>query len=225
VNAGARNINLAWRTRNTVGRLDIAYARVAAILLPVHEEGRVSRPMERYGGGSIVIYDYDPTWPMQFAEERDRLLKAVGPVLVTIEHVGSTAVPGLAAKPIIDLLLGVRSLPEARRTLPGPLTDLGYRRMVEAEAWLPGELLFRRGMPGPWTHHVHVVEPQTERWEEYVAIRDYLRRHEDVAAAYGELKRALALVFDDDIAGFREGKRPFMQAVMVKARLEQDASP
>lgn len=181
--------------------------------------------MERYGGGSIVIYDYDSTWPMQFAEERDRLLMAIGPSLVTIEHVGSTAVPGLAAKPIIDLLLGVRSLPEARRTLPGPLTDLGYRQMVEAEAWLPGELLFRRGMPGPWTHHVHVVEPQTERWKEYVAIRDYLRRHEDVAAAYGELKKALAVVFDDDIAGFREGKRPFVQAVMIKARLEQDASP
>jgi GrpB-like predicted nucleotidyltransferase (UPF0157 family) len=168
----------------------------------------VSRPRERYGGGSIVICDYDPSWPMQFEEERDRLLKAVGPALITIEHVGSTAVPGLAAKPIIDILLGVASLPEARRTLPGPLTDLGYRQLVEAEAWLPGELLFRRGMPGPWTHHVHVVEPS---------------RHEDVAAAYGELKKALAVVFGDDIAGFREGKRPFMRAVMVKARLEQDA--
>jgi GrpB-like predicted nucleotidyltransferase (UPF0157 family) len=181
--------------------------------------------MERYGGGRIVIYDYDPTWPMKFAEERDQLLQAVGSALVTIEHVGSTAVPGLAAKPIIDLLLGVRSLPEARRTLPGPLTNLGYRQMVEYEAWLPGELLFRRGMPGPWTHHVHVVEPQAERWEEHIAIRDYLRRHGDVAAAYGELKKALAVVFDDDIARFREGKRPFLEAVMVKARLEQDPSP
>ena len=162
--------------------------------------------MERYGGGSIVIYDYDPDWPMQFAQERDRLLKAVGPSLVTIEHVGSTAVPGLAAKPIIDLLLGVRSLPEARRTLPGPLTDLGYRQMVEAEAWLPGELLFRRGMPGPWTHHVHVVEPQSQRWEEYVAIRDYLRRHDDVAAAYGELKKGIGSCFRRRHRGLQRGE-------------------
>jgi GrpB-like predicted nucleotidyltransferase (UPF0157 family) len=207
------------------GRLAIAYARVAAIADTDREERRVSCPRERYGAGRIVIYEYDPTWPVKFAEERDRLLNAVGSALVTIEHIGSTAVPGLAAKPIIDLLLGVRSLPEARRTLPGPLTDLGYRQMIEYETWLPGELLFRRGMPGPWTHHVHVVEPQTERWEECVAIRDYLRRHEDVSAAYGQLKKALAVVFDDDIAGFREGKRPFLEAVIAKARLEQDTSP
>jgi GrpB-like predicted nucleotidyltransferase (UPF0157 family) len=185
----------------------------------------MSRPLERYGGGRIVIYDYDPTWPARFAEARDELLQVMGTAPVTIEHVGSTAVPGLAAKPIIDLLLSVRSLPEARRILPGPLTTLGYRQMVEYEEWLPGELLFRRGLPGPWTHHVHVVEPQTERWEEHIAVRDYLRRHEDVAAAYGELKKALAVVFDDDIAGFREGKRPFLEAVVVKARLEREQSP
>jgi GrpB-like predicted nucleotidyltransferase (UPF0157 family) len=203
----------------------MGHVRAATIRHAVREDRGVSCPTERYGGGKIVIYDYDPSWPMKFAEERDRLLNAVGSELVTIEHVGSTAVPGLAAKPIIDLLLGVRSLPESRRTLPGPLIDLGYRHMVEYEAWLPGELLFRRGMPGPWTHHVHVVEPQTERWEECVAIRDYLRRHEDVSAAYGQLKKALAVVFDDDIAGFREGKRPFLEAVMTRARLEQDTSP
>jgi GrpB-like predicted nucleotidyltransferase (UPF0157 family) len=206
--------------------LAVAYVRVASTRHVGREKRGVSRPRERYGGGRIVIYEYDPTWPVKFAEERDRLLsaKAVGSALVRIEHIGSTAVPGLAAKPIIDLLLGVRSLPEARRTLPGPLTDLGYRQMVEYETWLPGELLFRRGMPGPWTHHVHVVEPQTARWEEYVAVRDYLRRHEDVATAYGEFKKALAVVFDDDIAGFREAKRPFMQAVVAKARLERNTS-
>ena len=180
----------------------------------------VSRRVERYGGGKIVIYDYDPTWPMKFVEERQRLLKCAGPAVVAIEHIGSTAVPGLAAKPIIDLLLGVRSLSEARLTLPDPLTGLGYRQMIEYEEWLPGELLFRRGMPGPWTHHAHVVELRTERWDEYVEIRDYLRRHEDIAAAYGQLKKALALVFEDDIVGFRGAKRPFVQAMMTKARLE-----
>jgi GrpB-like predicted nucleotidyltransferase (UPF0157 family) len=184
----------------------------------------VSGQRERYGGGKIVICDYDPSWPLKFAEERDRLLESAGPTIGSIEHIGSTAVPGLAAKPIIDLLLGVRSLAEARRTLPVPLGDLGYRQMVEYETWLPEELLFRRGMPGPWTHHVHVVEPESDRWYEYVAIRDYLRRHEHVAAAYGELKKALAVVFEEDIAGFREAKRPFLRAVMAQAHPEQDGS-
>jgi GrpB-like predicted nucleotidyltransferase (UPF0157 family) len=83
-------------------------------------------------------------------------------------------------------------------------------------------------MPGPWTHHVHVVEEGSDRWEEYVGLRDYLRRHSDylrrhsdVAAAYGELKRALAVLFGDDIAGFREGKRPFLREVLARARLER----
>jgi GrpB-like predicted nucleotidyltransferase (UPF0157 family) len=148
--------------------------------------------------------------------------------VVTIEHIGRTAVPGLAAKPIIDMLLAVESLEQARLAFPDLLVELGYRQMVEYEAWLPGEMLFRSGMPGPWTHHVHVVEEGSDRWEEYVGLRDYLRRHSDylrrhsdVAAAYGELKRALAVLFGDDIAGFREGKRPFLREVLARARLER----
>jgi GrpB-like predicted nucleotidyltransferase (UPF0157 family) len=175
---------------------------------------------EKYGGGTIVICDYDPGWPAQFEQERDRLRVAVGSAAVAIEHIGSTAVPGLAAKPIIDLLLAVRSLEQARPTLPDRLVGLGYRQMVEYEQWLPGEMLFRRGVRGPWTHHVHVVEECSDQWQEYIEIRDYLRRHDDVATAYGELKRALALLFGDDIAGFRDAKRPFLREVRARARAE-----
>jgi GrpB-like predicted nucleotidyltransferase (UPF0157 family) len=141
--------------------------------------------------------------------------------VVTVEHVGSTAVPGLAAKPIIDLLVGVRSLPEARGCCVRPLEALRYRYMAEYESWLPNEMLFRKGIPGPWTHHVHLMEPSCPRWEEFTLIRDYLRRHEEVAGAYADLKRALALVFEDDIAGYRNAKAPFIQAVMARARAER----
>jgi GrpB-like predicted nucleotidyltransferase (UPF0157 family) len=177
--------------------------------------------VERYGGGPIVVHDYDPAWPAMFDEERTRLLGALGPMVLTIEHVGSTAVPGLAAKPIIDLLVGVRSLTEARTCGIEPLEALGYRYLPEYETWLPTELFFRKGMPGPWTHHVHVMEPTSPRWEEFVLFRDYLLRHPDVAGAYADLKKALAVVFGEDIAGFRNAKRPFVQAVMEKARAEQ----
>jgi len=177
--------------------------------------------VERYGGGRVVVCDYDPAWPALFEQERTRLQHVLGSMVLTIEHVGSTAVPGLAAKPIIDLLVGVRSLTEARSCCTEPLQALGYAYLAEYESWLPGEMLFRKGAPGPWTHHVHVMEPSGARWEELILIRDYFRRHREIASAYASLKRALALVFEEDIAGYRNAKRPFLQAVLAKARAER----
>jgi GrpB-like predicted nucleotidyltransferase (UPF0157 family) len=135
--------------------------------------------MERYGGGAILIQDYDPRWPAMFADEWAHIAVALGSVLVTVEHVGSTAVPGLAAKPIIDLLVGVRSLTQARSTCVAPLQQLGYVYLPEYESWLPEELFFRQGPPGPWTHHVHLMEPTAVRWGEQLLFRDYLRAHPD----------------------------------------------
>ena len=177
--------------------------------------------MERYGGGSIVVCDYDPTWVALFERERRQLSNVLGWRTTAIEHVGSTSVPGLAAKPIIDLLVGVKSLPEARCCFLEPLAALGYAYVPEYEAWLPEELFFRKGIGGPWTHHVHMMEPSNPRWEGLVLFRDYLRSHPEIAVAYGNLKKALALVFNEDIAGFRNAKSPFVQAVMVQARAEK----
>ena len=182
-------------------------------------EGPITE-LERYGGGRIKICDYDPTWPAEFEQERARLHSVLASIVTTIEHVGSTAVPGLAAKPIIDMLVGVHSLSEARVHSIEALAALGYAYMADYESWLPGEMLFRKGPPGPWTHHAHVMERSSPRWEELMSVRDYLRAHHDVATAYGELKKALAVVFQDDIAGFRDAKRPFLQAVMARARTD-----
>jgi GrpB-like predicted nucleotidyltransferase (UPF0157 family) len=174
--------------------------------------------MERYGGGSIMVCEYDPTWVALFEQERTQLSRVLGARMTAIEHVGSTSVPGLAAKPIIDLLVGVKSLPEARSCCLEPLGALGYAYIPEYESWLPEELFFRKGIRGPWTHHVHMMEPSNPRWEGFVVFRDYLRSHPEIAAAYGNLKKALALVLNEDIAAFRNAKSPFVQAVMVQAR-------
>ena len=178
--------------------------------------------MERYGGGAILIQDYDPRWPGMFADERARIAVALGSALVTAKHVGSTAVLGLAAKPIIDLLVGVRSLAQARSTCVAPLQRLGYVYLPEYESWLPEELFFRQGPPGPWTHHVHLMEPTAVPWGMQLLFRDYLRAHPEVAQEYGQLKRALAVVVGDDVVSFRAGKRPFIQAVLAKARAEHE---
>ena len=174
--------------------------------------------MERYGGGSIVVVAYDPAWPAMFEQEGARLGGALGPLVVGIEHVGSTAIPGLAAKPIIDLMIGVQSLIEARSLAVEPLHALGYAYIPDYESWLPGELFFRKGMPGPWTHHVHMMEPSNPQWERRLLFRDYLRGHPEAADAYAGLKRKLAAEFGDDIAAYRTAKNAFVQEAIAKAR-------
>jgi GrpB-like predicted nucleotidyltransferase (UPF0157 family) len=171
--------------------------------------------MERRGGGSIVVSDYDPAWSVTFEQERTSLHTALGPLVLTVEHIGSTAVPGLAAKPIIDLQLSVRSLAEARSSCVEPLQALGYAYMPEYEARLPGELFFRKGQP--WTHHLHVLQGDHPRWRRRVLFRDYLRNHPEVARAYAKLKRDLAAAFDDDMFGYMNAKTAFVAATLAEA--------
>lgn len=96
--------------------------------------------MERYGGGPIVIRDHDPAWAAMFEDEERRLRGVLGPMVVGVEHMGSTAVPGLPAKPIIDLLVGVRSLTETRSSCVEPLAAIGYAYLPEYESFLPDEI-------------------------------------------------------------------------------------
>nr|WP_281352918.1 GrpB family protein [Mesorhizobium camelthorni] len=172
--------------------------------------------VERYGGGVISVSDYDPAWPAMFKQERARLQSVLGTLILAIEHMGSTAVPGLAAKPIIDLLVGVRTLTEARSHCIKQLRALGYTYIPQYESWLPDELFFRKGVSGPWTHHVHVMELSNPRWEAFLSFRDYLRAHPDAASAYGDLKKSLAIAFKDDIAGYRNAKHDFVVATLRK---------
>jgi GrpB-like predicted nucleotidyltransferase (UPF0157 family) len=179
--------------------------------------------MERYGGGPIVIADYDAAWPSMFEAERSRIQRVLGSTATAIEHVGSTAVPGLGAKPIVDILVGVTNLEPARTVCVARLTGLGYTHMAAYEAWLPGEMLFRKAEGGRWTHHVHVTQQFGPRWEEFVLIRDYLRRDAEAAHDYEDLKKALATTFGDDIQGFREAKRPLLEKLMLRARHDEAA--
>ena len=103
--------------------------------------------MEKYGAGSIVVSDYDHNWPTLFEQERTRIKKALGSFVLAIEHMGSTAVPDLPSKPIIDLLVGVPSLEEAKERCIKPIEALGYIYVPEYASWLPCELFFRKGPP------------------------------------------------------------------------------
>ena len=158
---------------------------------------------------TVILVPYHEAWPSLFDEERMRLERALGSSARGIEHVGSTAVPGLAAKPILDIRVGVGSLRDAECSIR-PLEQLGYE--FRGEAGLPGRLFFRKG--NPRTHHLHVTEIGSEFWERHLVFRDYLRAHPETARDYVQLKHDLADRFRRDRAAYTEAKTGFISEVV-----------
>lgn len=163
-----------------------------------------------------MAVDYDPRWPGLFAEEAKRLRQAIGGALVAVEHVGSTSIPGLSAKPVIDILVGVRVLGEGEKAVPA-LDALGYE--YRGENGIPGRLFLRKGLVEyRRTHHLHMVGMGHEQWASMLSFRDYLRAHPDEAGRYEALKRDLASQFRGDRRAYTDGKAEFVEAVLAKAR-------
>jgi len=167
----------------------------------------------------LEISEYDPRWPELFRAERDRILAAIGKYVHAIEHIGSTAIPGIAAKPLIDILVGVKQL-DVYRECVKPLADLGYQYVPDAERVMPDNRYFNKGPDDARTHHLHMVLYDGEFWREKLLFRDYLRSHEEVARRYEALKRDLAQRFDDG-APYARAKGPFVKAVLKEAEAAQ----
>lgn len=149
----------------------------------------------------IVVVPYDEAWPSLYEEEWARIERAIGPWAESVEHVGSTAVPGLAAKPVIDIMVGVRSL-EDSPTLVERLVGIGYEYVPEFEQVLPFRRYFRRMREGRRTHQIHLVErSNTVWWDRHLLFRDYLRAHPEVADEYARLKHRLSDRFGEDREG------------------------
>jgi GrpB-like predicted nucleotidyltransferase (UPF0157 family) len=143
----------------------------------------------------VVIAPYDPRWPRAYEQERDAILGAIGDRVVAIEHVGSTSVPGLAAKPIVDVMAGLRRLEEAEACLE-PLAAIGYTFVAAALRALPDDRYFERWTEGfeqgTEVAHLHLTEYGAPFWRDHVRFRDLLRARPETAAAYERLKRELA---------------------------------
>jgi len=140
----------------------------------------------------IVIAPYEPAWAGLFAAEAARIRESFGSHAKRIEHVGSTAVPGLAAKPVIDIQVSVDSL-APREVFDGLLKQLGYAHFPLGEFDLVYPF-FKRPSSWPSTHHVHLCVSGSEQEQNHIAFRDFLRGNPAAAAAYAELKRGLAAV-------------------------------
>lgn len=168
----------------------------------------------------VLIADYDLRWPEEFAREKERIVRSLGDATGgAIEHVGSTSVPGCAAKPIIDIMIGVRELAVGERCIE-PLVGLGYEYM--GEYGIPGRFYFRKGEPR--SHHIHLVEHGCDFWVRHIAFRDLLRARPDLAEQYSALKRELAGQYGADRVGYTEAKTPFIDAVLAQAAAAGGAS-
>ena len=163
----------------------------------------------------ISLVPYDPAWPRRFEDERARLARALSPWLAgPIEHIGSTAVPALTAKPVIDIMAGVRDLPsslEARDALA--LLDYVYfPYRADVMHW------FCKPSPALRTHHLHLVPVESALWDERVIFRDYLRSSPAAAAEYAALKAALAAEHPFDREAYTDAKGGFVRSILDRAR-------
>jgi len=161
----------------------------------------------------IHVVAYDPDWPAAFEQQRSRVESVLRPWLVgPVEHIGSTSVPGLAAKPIIDML--ARAPDYRPGDVAGAMSSIGWTHAPE-----PGDEQSRK-----WsfcfpdisrrTHHLHIFEAASENWQPLLTFRDYLRRHPDDAAEYGRIKESLAAVDAHDRPRYRAGKAPFIEEML-----------
>lgn len=160
----------------------------------------------------IEIAAYDSSWPDGFASERDILSRALGERAGAIEHIGSTAVPGLAAKPTLDIMVGSETLAVDVAAIRD-MKALGYDYL--GEYGISGRHFFRKGLPP--THHVHWVRRGSDFWAKQLVFRDYLRARRDAARAYEDLKRGLARRFHEDRASYTRAKTDFILRLQERA--------
>lgn len=163
----------------------------------------------------IEVVPYRPEWPDMFQEEKEKIEGILGSGLTAVHHIGSTAVPGLSAKPILDIMPVVADIAGADLRVQ-QFEEQGYEYM--GEFGIPGRRYLRKERNGIRTHHIHIFGVESQRdIRRHLAVRDYLRAHAAAAKAYGALKRRLARQFPEDLEAYCDGKDAFVK------QLERDA--
>ena len=162
--------------------------------------------------GTVRLESYTPAWARRFAAEKRRLARYLTTRGTRVEHIGSTAVPGLAAKPIIDIAIAIPSF----KRLPSVTAALERARYTyKGEYGLPGRHFYVRGEPVSF--HLHLVEHTSEHWVRWLAFRDYLRANPDDAVQYDRFKQDLAVRFASDRDAYTKAKTPFVNTMLTKA--------
>jgi GrpB-like predicted nucleotidyltransferase (UPF0157 family) len=183
--------------------------RAATLASGEDRVGEEALGLRRY---TVWVVAHRPEWRGLYERERRALLECVGHLAVDVQHVGSTAVAGLDAKPIIDIALAVTSAEDVPRLLR-PLEGLGYIYRGDAGS-AGGHLFVKESAPEVRTHHLHVVSVDDPQWREWLLFRDELRANEALRASYSDLKKGLQERYTDDRKGYTEAKNAFVERVV-----------
>lgn len=163
----------------------------------------------------IVLVPHDPRWLSAAAAECERIARACGPAVKGVEHIGSTSVPGLIAKPVLDLMPLIDNFEDGYSCVT-PMRALGY--WYAGDFGIPGRHLFVKGSPR--THHAHMLLRTSKEARRHLAVRDTLRARPEMAARYAALKEQLAARFGDDRESYANAKAAFMREIFDLANVE-----
>lgn len=175
-----------------------------------------SESLERAIHEEVALVEYNPHWPAMFLAERERLMKRFSVQMLDVQPFGSTAIPGMPAKPIVDLLAGVESM-EVADSLVEPLLHYGYTTSAEFNASLSDRRWFMRWAEGHRTHHLHVVVLGGQQWRRRLRFRDLLRSDADLARRYALLKKEAAARHTADREAYTDAKSDFILHVAADA--------
>lgn len=156
---------------------------------------------------------YNPLWEKLFEEEKKQLQSIIGNEILDLQHIGSTSIPGIIAKPILDIGIAVNSF-EAAVICIKPLETIGYT--YKGESGIPRRHWFAKGELT--THHVHILEVHSPNWKNNLIFRDYLRQNSEIAKQYAELKIQLLQQFNGDRDAYQAGKKPFIDRILQQAQ-------
>jgi GrpB-like predicted nucleotidyltransferase (UPF0157 family) len=161
----------------------------------------------------VELTRYDPTWADQYHEEADRLTAVLSPEIIAIHHIGSTAIPDIFAKPIIDILIEVKEIIRIDHYNDQMATQDYSAR---GENGILGRRYFSKDKEGVHSHHVHIFQAGNPEIDRHIKFRDYLITHPDDAQAYSQLKIELAKIFPEDVDQYTEAKSDFIRSVSEK---------
>ncbi|QSH40694.1 GrpB family protein [Lentisphaerota bacterium ZTH] len=164
----------------------------------------------------VILSTYDNDWPKIFDKEKAKILYVIGGKNVVVEHIGSTAVPKISAKPIVDIMVGTKDILTSNNCIK-PLESIGYEYVPKLEKSFPKRRFLHKGPNSPNRHfHLHMVKIDSFFWQRQLFFRDYLRKNKDSAIAYQSLKEKLAKVFVNDVFSYTEAKSDFIQEILTK---------
>lgn len=168
----------------------------------------------------VVVSEYDPEWIEEYEQEKVKISHVLSDVLLRIEHIGSTSIPKLGSKPIIDMMVGVSDLQQVSEVYITGLKGIGYEYVFKPN--FPERRFFRRGEWRAGTHHLHIYEYESENWINNILFRDYLKNDSSMMEEYYLLKKKLEQQHKHDRVAYTEGKSDFIGMVIEMAKMDKE---